>query len=386
MKPAAAILLAAVWSFALADSMGGSTAARADEQREAVSLIKSDLDRLLSLQDSAASGNLEAAAQQKLILPRLTNALKTAADSTLPNLIDESIAYVLSGGDPALAERVSKAAGVSGERQNLLKAVAAFMGGNRDSAAQLFERIEPIGLPARLVGRVALAKALLTKAEERQRYFRIAMASMPGTLVEESALRRSTLAYAEAYEERNMWKVLDRYVRRFPSSVYAGDFWKQMAIALCAWPAESPLPSFERLDGITAKLPLDQRRSIYLSLARAAAAKGLPDLTSFAGSRLSTLSAEGTDDEQLGRFYANLFEIVTEDGDTALRQLRGIRAEALGVQEKSLLNAAMSLGLQIESPPEGKLVGTNEPEEKGITEKRGAELLAQSYQLVADSN
>lgn len=386
MRRAAALLLIAMWSLATAGSIDGGTTARAGEEDHVTSEITSDLDRLLSLQDSAAAGNHAAAAQQKVILPRLTQALRAAPDAALPDLVDQTVIYVLSGGDPALAERLSRSPGVSGEKQMLLKATAAFMSGDRELAARHFEAIEPTGLPARLVGRVALAKALLTKAEERQRYFEIAMASMPGTLVEESALRRSALAYAEAHEERSMWRVLDRYTRRFGSSVYALDFWNQIAVALAAWPAKIPGPNLERLDRVVGPLPQNQRRLIYVALARAAAAQGLPNATIFAGRRLWRLSVEGTDEEQLGRFYANLFGIVTPESDTALRQLRRIRIDALGGQERSLLNAAMSLGLQIESPPQNQPLGAEELQEKGLTEKRGAELLAQSYQLMTDSN
>lgn len=386
MKRATAVFLITSWSLAGTGSHAESTAMSVAQPSEHKSTITSNLDLLLSVQDSAAAGNHQAAEEQKQILERITKALKTMPEDQLSAFVEQTVAYVLSGGDPGVADRLSRASGLSNEEQTMLRASAAFMDGNSELAKQLFMKIEPVELSARLAGRVALAKALLSKNREQQYYFSVAMASMPGTLIEESSLRRSALAYADARDERNMLKILDRYARRFPSSVYAENFWRDIVVSLTAWAMKDPGPQLEKLDNIIGMLPRGQRQQIYLALARASAAQGLPEPTGFAGRRLYRIAVEGSAESQLGRFYVNLFGIVTPEGDGALSQLRTIRREALGPQERSLLDAAMSLGMQIERPASVMALLSEEPQEESTLLVRGRELLSHSYDVLTELN
>lgn len=350
------------------------------------SAITYQVDRLFTLQDSAARGGSEAVSGQRQLLRSITASLQALDDEHFPQMVEETVAYVLSGGDPAVVERVLRAPNIPDDEKDLLRAAASFMSGDRTSAIPLFKKIDPTNLPARLAGRIALAKAILEKGQERLSYFTFAIAAMPGTLVEESAIRRSALAYADVRDERNMWRMLERYARRFPSSVFARSFWQDVINSLVSWMATAPGPQIERLDHVAAMLPRGQRQSLYLALARVSAARGLAEPTGFAGKRLHRLAAEGSAEAQLGRFYANLFVIVTPEGDLALDHLRSIPREALGPQESSLLDAAISVGLQIARPAADARPETDIKEEEGAIEHRGVALLSQSYDLLAENN
>ncbi len=351
-----------------------------------VALAVAQVDRLLVLQDDAAAGSHPAVAEQQEVLLEITGTLERISESEDALLKHQVVAFVLSGGDPEIAARFTNADPNSNPHQLLLEAAAAFMRGDHQKANDLFAKIDPSALPARLGGRVALAKALLTKGAARQDLFALAAAAMPGTAIEESALRRLTLAYAEARDEHGFWKTLERYVRRFPSSIYAQAFWEDVTATLVYWAVKNSVPSLYQLDVIVTKLSLQQRRSIYLALARKSAAAGLPEMTGFAARRVRRAAVEGSDEDQLGQFYTVLYDIVSPESDAALTRLRSIHRNALGIQETALLGAALSLGLQIERPPSRPPEDTEEMTDTSGLAARGAELLTQSHKLMAEEN
>lgn len=347
--------------------------------------VVKDIDRLFQLQDATAFGVLQAAEEQKTLLQEIATSLPATDAGAAPLLVHPVAAYVLSGGNPQAAEQLSQREGISPDDKHLLDAVAMFMRGDRAAAAKLFGSMDPLDLPARLTGRVALAQALLKNGVARQDSFALAIASMPGTLVEESALRRSALAYAEAGDERGFWKRLERYNRRFCFSLYAASFWNEAMAAVIGWKNKSAEPGLLQFDRVMAPLPEGRRRSLYLELARHAAAAGRPDVTEFAGRRLARLARDGSDEQQQGQLYTALFHIVSSVGDDALAQLKSVRRAALQEIDLAFLDSALALGQQIERPVEIRPEGLQtQPDEKDPLASRGAALLAETSKLLAD--
>lgn len=356
----------------LTSSMGASEA------------VRREIDRLSLLQDAAARGEVGAAFRQKALLSKIGEIITATPEAEYRELVGDAIIYVLSGGNPDVAERIARSEGLSARDRGLLRAAILFMRGNRKEAGELLAGIEPVGLSARLAGRVALAQALASTEPARQDLFAVAASAMPGTLVEESALRRSALHFAEARDENGFWRRLDRYVRRFPSSSYAPVFWGNVMTILADWSKKVPQMSLGRLDTILTMLPQQHRRKIYLELARRSAAAGEPKLTGLAGRRLRRLAVAGSLEDQLGLFYTILYQIVSADGDSALLKLKTIQPKTLGPQERALLKASLAIGQQIEKPPSMSSSGKDDVTEKTAVEIRGAQLLSRSYELISE--
>lgn len=367
-----------------ASEQGAATQAQGMTEQER-SLLTS-VDELFFLQDRAAAGSTASVAGQKALLLSIGKAI--AGMPADQHRIPASLiaAYMLSGGDPQVAEgsRVWKT--FSQEEQKLLEASARFMMGERQEAAQLFGAIDALRLPARLTGRVALAQALLSPDESRRGLLSIAVSAMPGTLIEESALRRSAIGFAESHEEQKFWRRLERYVRRFPSSIYAKAFWEEVVVRLATWSAKDSEFDIMKLDVILASLPVAERRRIYLALARRSAATVRADLVSFAGPRLRRLAVQGSAEEKLGLFFTSLYEIASENGPTALTRLKSTPRPLLNPVELALLDAAVTIGDQIEgplpAPPSDGGVQMGESD----AERRGADLLAESSKMIAELN
>ena len=380
-------LVLATSTAAWAAEQGGSSSPSTREIESGnVVQVHAQIDRLLQLQDAAAAGSIEAIDQQKKLLVTIGPLLSATPDGELPKLSGQAVAYVLSGGNPGSVDRFRSADSVPLHDRKLLDASALFMSGDREGASKAFAKIDPLPLPARIAGRVALAQSLLADDQARQKRLADAVSAMPGTLVEESSLRRSALAYAAARDERNFWKRTDRFARRFSASIYASAFWRDITGAIVAWYSTESPPSLPHLDATLANLPVAQRRVLYLYLAHGAAKAGLSKLTDEAGRRLTRLAAEGSNEEQLGRFYSALFQIVSAQDEDALLRLKSIDRSLLQPDEQALLDAAVRLGSQIEDPPisAGPPLDDAKPE-LSAQESRGVDLLAGSYKLLVDS-
>lgn len=318
--------------------------------------IFSALSLLFRLQDGTAAGDADSMNGQKQLLPHLGPELesffKSASPEQLRLIAPDVSAYVLSGGDPASALSLAQNDSLDRRTRRILEAAAVFMQGDHETAAEKFKDIDTQGLPMRLVGRLALVQALLDgkDAASKQHHLAAAIAAMPGSLIEESALRRSALAYADAHDESRFWERVARYQRRFPKSLYARAFWRDVSVAIIAWSAKDSSFDFGRLDQAWKELEPLQRRGLYLDLTRQAAAANERQVTEFAAARLLSLSAEGSAESQVARLYMSVYKIASPEGDDALRDIKSIQRTLLSAQDRELLNAALAVSGQINRP------------------------------------
>lgn len=391
----------ALWLCALAvllASPAGSeepstASAEATQEEEVPSTVQTipllrDLDALFLLQDAAARGRRDAATLQKPLLVSIGERLRDGLAALPAELAPYVAGYVLSGGDPASADALAASEHVSALDRRLLEGASRFMRGERAEARTLLRGIDATSLPARIAGRVALAQALLEDdAAMRQSGLSVAMASMPGTLVEESALRRSALGYVDTEDELPFWRRLERYQRRFPNSLYARSFWEEILTGLAAWAAKDKPPDLARLDLILQEMPVSRRRDLYLYLTRQSSRGGHARLVMFAGGRALRLAEEGSQEEQTARFYLSLYGIASEQSKQALAQLRALNPALLGPREQALLAAGLSLADQISRPPHIPGDGAKEGElEESEIRTRGESLITDVDRILAESN
>lgn len=341
--------------------------------------VLAELDVLFRLQDAAARGVSDAASLQKAMLVAIGKKLMTLGEAESQRLGSYVAGYVLSGGDPHTAEKLAKVESLPVSQRRLLEGAARFMKGERQEAAKQLEALDPLQLPGRVAGRLALAQALLTDDEQlRQSRLAMAISAMPGSLIEESALRRSALAYAEAGKEQLFWRRLERYQRRFPNSLYGAGFWEEVLRLIVSWhvaagrqDSDSPL-ELARLDHILCAMELPRRRSLYLNLTRMAATVNDLPLTEFAARRLLRLSVMGSQEEQVARLYLALYAVASENSEDSRAQLLALNYKLLNEQELALLAAGLSIALEITgdvpaeaAPPAEQSVETTPLEDRG---------------------
>ena len=353
--------------------------------------VLDDIRSLFALQDLVAAGHQEAAQLQKSLLAQINGKINEEILKSQPNLLAPVITgYVLSGGNPRIAEMLAEIEGLEPRYRPLLKAAAFYTRGNREEAESEFAKIDAFPLSPQIEGRVALARAMVVAGNEfdKQRFLTIAIAAMPGSLIEESALRRSALAYAEAGNQKAFWLRSERYVRRFPQSLYAREFMHELLTRIVTFESGGKKADLPRLDRILGTVGVTMRRPLYLDLARQAALKNLAPLTAFGARRLRRVSSPGSSESELANLYDSLFEVASERSEHSLKNLEAIDPGRLPSLERDLLVASIAVARLIHDPiPETASmpdVETRKLEKSGL-EKRVERILALSDELMRET-
>jgi chemotaxis protein MotC len=313
-----------------------------------------DIRSLFALQDAVANGHRSAIALQKSMIVQIEKRLLEDVVSSEADRLAPSVAgYVLSGGNPAVAERLLESEVIGGRNRHLLKGASLYMQGKSEEASAELKFVEVDSLPPPVAGRVALARAVLAAdGDERQRFLMTAIALMPGSLVEESALRRSALSHAESGDQQRFWSRVSRYLRRFARSLYAYDFMTAVVKQAVAFEQVAIKVDLRQLDLLLNACDTASRRALYKELARSAAAANLPELTAFGARRLRRISVPGSAEAQTAELYDFIFEAASKDSDRAAERLQNIKAELLSTRERGLLDAALKISRQIDAPAE----------------------------------
>src|SRR5262249_9191434 len=143
------------------------------------------------------------------------------------------VVYLLSGGAPQIVRKLPR------ERINvdgrLFNGALAYVEGRQGAARELLKDVHPRAIPQSPGGPGGLVQgALLASADASVAIERLddARLLLPGTLVEEAALRREILLVGQAGDFDKFEFLTQSYIRRYRHSVYAGDFWQRFSTAL----------------------------------------------------------------------------------------------------------------------------------------------------------
>ena len=283
-------------------TLGGLAVAEEDVS-EPVKLVRT----LQFLQDSIAHGTVASDdARRKLI--DIVGKRFLEADTEIwrdRRNADAALLYVLNGGNPAVLTRLPKADD-DARREQLVAAVAAYASGSQAEAKALWADIDLSTLPMGLVGPAALVKANLLfddNPSQALRFADIARLESPGTLVEEAAIRRSIEIAAKLGDPARFEFYAIRYAIRFPRSMYGAGFRQRFSESYLAIAAKAGPDSSPRLDEMLAPLDTDDRRQIFLEVARRAVVDARMALAKTAAEDASALSTPGTDDMRRAAFY-----------------------------------------------------------------------------------
>ena len=348
------------------------------------------LRHLFAMQDAVAYGDRPAIEGQRQVLAELTKFMPLGLPEPrpTPNITGALAAYIFSGGQPADVESYVKRQELVGQRKELLQGAAAYMRGHLDDARANLASIDPLTLPPAYGGRIALTKAMLSDlhSANRQRYLSIAIALMPGTLVEEASLRRSVLSFAERGDATQFWRRTERYIRRFHKSVYAEEFLSGLARCVIEFHRDGRMEGLDELDRLYASLPVNRRRLLYLQLARGATVANVPDLAQLAGRRLFRLAVDGSSEQALGSLYTWAFAISEPATDLANARLLLIDRNQVEGVDRAILDAALEVINLIRTPaesPVSMLITENElPKDLRLLEERASAAMSSAEALL----
>ncbi|MCO6187112.1 chemotaxis protein [Rhizobium sp. L1K21] len=319
-----------------------AASARADDFQDDLPPYKM-LRSLQSVQDSVAKGDTSAAEMQRFMLGVIDKTLRQADSAVFedPRNVDAALVYAMSGGNPdTLKVLVQK--DVAGRFDNrVTEALLMYLSGKGSMAKQLLEdtvpeyKTTPIGPYLALVAANAVMQSHPAKALE---YFDWARLILPGTIVEEAALRRSLSITVKNNMVDKAKVFFRRYFERFPLSPYSS----QVADLFVEFLAGHYGPvTQDDIVELLRPMPDNRKTAVYLRIARRASLDGQHELGQFAAAKVLELAPdETTGVNRVARLYLGLANLPAGETAQAGDLLSGLSNDMLGPQERRLRNAA----------------------------------------------
>ncbi|MBB4953952.1 chemotaxis protein MotC [Agrobacterium vitis] len=311
------------------------------------------LRSLQFVQDSVVMGDHSAADMQRFVLERIDKRLRSAdpAEFRDPRNVDAALIYTMSGGNPATLEYLVSR-DIDGHFDNRVTDVLRqYLSGKGALVANSITSMVDVYKNTRISAYLALVAGNVTFAKDPAgslKFYDLARLFMPGTIVEEAALRRSFSIAIEVGQVQKALIYANRYARRFLHSPYANQF-ADMLVQLI-------VDHFKEMkeEDVLATLAImdpERQREIYLRIARRASINGNQQLAALAAGHAQALvgSSGGNDPQAL--LYGGLARIPTTDVKTALKTIENLKESELSASDKALLEAARRVAEDIVTLP-----------------------------------
>ncbi|MGM4921152.1 chemotaxis protein [Tardiphaga sp. 813_E8_N1_3] len=346
--------------------LGSAHAQPADDQmREPYQMVRS----LQMLQDQIARGDLDAHNSQPALLKRLgENFLKAdAAVWKEPRNSRAAVTFLLSGGSPQVVASL-RSRNVLNIDEAIVDGAIAYVEGRTDEAKSKLANIKPRSLPAALGAEIALVQSALVAQDD----LKVAIAlldevrlMMPGTLVEEAALRREIFIVGQDDDFDKFEALAVRYFRRYRHSIYAGNFRQRFALSVARFSFVQRPDRFPRLVAVLDHLDRASQRSLYLLIARTALVRGKTEMTVLAADRVFALSDDDSAERVRARLYRAAARVATSAHSAAIAELEQIDKAKLSERDVELKTAALAIGLNVRKAlPEAKAKSDGSSEAK----------------------
>lgn len=313
---------------------------------------------LQTLQAQIATGNAAAVTAQRELLTVMEQRFLAAPPSVWQDGRNAraAVIYTLSGGNPRLMRSLLAIAPPIAVDANLAAGSLAYIENREEEARKRLLPLEARTLPMSLGGQVALVQAGLVAREDLNRAIKLlddARLLMPGTLVEEAALRREVFLVAQTGNLDRFEFLSRQYLRRFGTSIYAEDFRQRFATAIARLGIADGDDRFPRLEAILKSSDPENQRALFLQLAQAAVVHGKLTTARSAASDAAKLSPIGGGDAMRAGLYDAAASIATGNdiGEVRMR-LASLNRRQLGRRDADLLDAATAVAIAVGEVPD----------------------------------
>ncbi|WP_319532062.1 chemotaxis protein [uncultured Cohaesibacter sp.] len=289
---------------------------------------------LQDLQAQTAKGSTQALRAQRALLSNLNETLLTLDESVWrdPRNVRAVALLLLSGGHPSIGEHLLKLDLPDSVDKQLISAALAYIEGRKSDAIKGLTQLDPLEMEPSLGGQIALVQAVLLLPHDLKN----ALASvdkarllMPGSLIEEAALRRG-VSIAAALDDPDLFQTYTmQYIRHYRNSIYNSDFRRRFGLSMRRFGASEADGTFDDLDMVISQFDLDSQRQFYLLLAHSGLVEGNLDLALKASTAALPLSMENTTDRSRAELYIAGSMVKADSLDKALQHLWAVQRNLL---------------------------------------------------------
>ena len=310
------------------------------------------LRALQELQNRIALGDVPAQAGQGQLVAEIgTEFLRTPPSAWKDARNARALAiYLFSGGVPGPVRRIYAAGVVPGESEDLIRGALAYAEGRQVEARSLLGSLDPMAVPASFGAYLALIQGGLLARDEPAKslgVLDIARLLAPGTVVEETALRRSAFIAAQMGNLDLFASFGNKYLRLYPKSVYGKDFRERLPAAVASFPAQVLQSNFKNVVPLIEELSPDQRRATYLAVARVAALRSKSEVSISASNYAAKTAEAGSRDSARADLYRAAGSLLGAHPEEAVAALAVQSGIGLSREDRELLAAARFVSDQI---------------------------------------
>lgn len=312
---------------------------------------------LQQLQDQIAEGDAIAQAAHAKSIERTARIFADAKRGVWaePRNARALILYLFSGGSGVTIADAVPMTALPPEYRKLYHGALAYALGNDDEARDTLLPIDARTAPQGLGAQLALVQANLAPENDKPRAIALldlARLLAPGTLIEEAALRREMTLIGSTGNLEKFGVLARRYLGAFRRSVYADSFRQLVAGTAMQISKTDSDEAGLRLARIAESLEKDDRRRLYLAIARAAVLAGHVKMAVLAAQEAKRLSVPGGQDEARAQVYFGAAAIINDRFDEGQAALKAAREDRLSPKDNALRASAVALSDIIRKPPD----------------------------------
>jgi len=351
-----------------------SLAQALEPQPEPYKLVRT----LQQAQDRIAQGSQVAYDVQRKLLDHIGNKFIKFPDHIWADSKNSEAAavFALAGGDPQVGKWLLKNRTLSPKFAPILEGAVEFASRNYGKATELLNEIEPLKFPGHLGGSLALVKAMLvakTDPKMAATLFAKSRLLVPGTLIEEAALRRSLVLFKSKDDLPKLVATSNSYYRQFGRSVFGRVFDESLATAIVKFEGAALEMHQEKLVDAVRHTPVARQKKIYLMLAKSAVLSGKMAFARFSSANATRVLGTDRQAEARANLYLAAANVISNEPSQALGALEAIDPKILSVDDKEIMQGATKIAAAVAQWPPAERNALSEPPSEAAAGDAGAD-------------
>lgn len=341
-----ALGLALVW----ASSAPGQTAAP-PEAKQPFEIVRS----IQAIQDQIVLGGANAKVRLPKVIAQLSERLLAANPEVWrdPKNAHAAVVYALSGGPAKVIRKVIDIGLSPAPDIELMRGTLAYTEGRHEEAKASLSHIDASTLAPALGGHIAMIQSALIAKDDPREALRLldqARVLLPGTLVEEAALRRALILAEEITDIDRFAALSSEYVWRFPNSEYFGSFRQQFDSASIHFGLAADSSGAAKLEKLIGTLETASQLRLYLEIGYRGIVGGKARAALLAAGKAKQFSQPGTVEHERAVLYEAAALLLTGQFEAGVAELNVVDARPLPRQDVELKDATASLAKMIGDP------------------------------------
>jgi chemotaxis protein MotC len=310
-----------------------------------------------ALQDQIVQGNVAAQRALPRVIAQMGDRL-LAADPQSWRLAKNAravLTYTLSGGQARVVRKVLQIGNSPELEKKLMEGALAYVEGQEAKASQLLLPIDAKSLPPTVGGHVALVQAMLVSHEsvnKSNELLDVARIMVPGSLVEETALRREIFNLSDGGDLNKFVLLSSQYLRRFQNSLYAENFKQKFSATVIHLGMTDDPGQFGKVVKAISELETEDQLHLYMLISQAAILNGNATVARLAAEKAIVIAKAGSPDGMRARLFEAAALILTNNYDQGLAKLKELEVAQMSKQDAELKGAILSMAKQIRQWPE----------------------------------